>query len=251
MAGHEDIDVTRKTAFLWLTGLVMTAAMGPFSSSAEGLDGAGSAAPAGSPQNDQYVGTYEQFDTPMGSSISVLMVNGDKIKIASVDDTQYVNIPLRTEYQNRTLKTPIPEIRLLGTYRVNGNSKTDAYTGGEIFIVRKMEYLGGGEGVVNERERRFLPDFFTIDADAAGPLTLSELQIRFPDSLKPYFSDDALACFYRQVERRAADLGNPETMQPIRRVLLFNTKQQWEQSSIAERRLQLARYVTSMALGDC
>ncbi len=243
--------MTTKTTILHGMLLTLIAMSSAAVNAAQSVVGSKSAASTSASGNVQYVGTYEQIDTPMGGSISVLMVNGDKIKITPVDDTQYVNIPLRAEHQGRQLKVPIPEIRLLGSYRVSGNWKTDRHLGPEIFIVRKMEYLGGGEALVNDRERQYLPDFYDIDADAQGPLTLSELRIQFPDSLGPYFGAEAMECFYRQVERFAADLGDPETMPPIRRVLLFNSRDEWEQSSVAERRLQLARYVISMALGSC
>lgn len=198
-----------------------------------------------------FVGTYEHIDTPMGASISVLMTSDRKIRIASLDRTQYVNIPMRTEFQNRTLKVPIPEILSGGTYAVNGEWKRESFGVSELFVVSAMEYFGGGNGIANDRERRYLPDFYTVDPNARGPLTLSELQIQFPDSLRRYFNDDEQGCFFRQVERRAADMGDPLTMDPHKRILLYLTRDAWEQSTIGEKRLQMARYVTSMAMGDC
>ncbi len=241
--------MTKMTVFLTLA--VILAATGVSRSAAEGINGAVSPVSVASQQNVQYVGTYEHFVTPMGGSSSVLMVNGDKIKIASVDRTRYVNVPMRTEYRGRPLTVPIPEILEMGTYRVKGAWKKNPFDVNKIFIVREMEYLGGGEGVANDRERRALPDFYQVDASRSGPLTLSELNIRFPASLERYFDDEALACFYRQVERRAVDMGDPLTMQAHKRVLLFTSRNAWEESSVAEKRLQMARYVTSMALGDC
>ncbi|MBT8334490.1 MAG: hypothetical protein KJP19_08645, partial [Deltaproteobacteria bacterium] len=72
----------------------------------------------------QYVGTYEHFATPMGSAISVLMVDGQKIKLASVDDTTHINIPL---------KQGVPEMRRSGTYGMNGEFKNSATGGGGVF----------------------------------------------------------------------------------------------------------------------
>ena len=190
----------------------------------------------------QHIGTYEQFATPMGSSVSVLMADGEKIKIVSVDDTEYTNI---------TLNNGIPEIRISGTYGINGELKKSPYSPGEVFIVREIEHLGGGQDPANSRKREVLPDFFTVDGNARGPLTLSELQIRFPDSLARYFSSENRDCFYRQVEYRAADLGDPATMPTIRRALITNSQWRWAEMTNADKRLQLARYVTSMALGDC
>lgn len=215
---------------------------------AEAPETAAEASPA---QRYEYVGTYEQFDTPMGGSISVLMAGGEKIRIVSVDRTRYANIPLQTQYQGRSLKVPIPEIRLGGTYGINGEWKAGFYGAGDHYVVSDMEYLGGGGGIANVRERRHLPDFYVVDDTATGPLTLSELEIRFPESLKRYFNDDEQACFFTQVERRAADMGDPVTLDPHKRVLLFLTREAWERSSVAEKRLQMARYLVSMALGDC
>ena len=214
-------------------------------------DAPGSVTTAVAAHSYEFVGTYEHIDTPMGASISVLMTSDRKIKIASLDRTRYVNIPMRTEFQGRTLKVPIPEILSGGTYGVNGEWKTASFGGSERFVVLAMEYFGGGHGIANDRERRYLPDFFTVDPNARGPLTLSELQIQFPDSLRRYFNDEEQACFVRQVERRAADMGDPLTMDPHKRILLYLTRDAWEQSTVADKRLQMARYVTSMAMGDC
>ncbi|MEJ2127295.1 MAG: hypothetical protein P8X81_00450 [Woeseiaceae bacterium] len=190
----------------------------------------------------QYVGTYEHFATPMGSSVSVLMADGEKIKIVPVDDTSYINIPV-TE--------GIPEMRISGTYGINGEVDTSFSASGGVFLVREIEYLGGGQDPVDTRNYPMLPDFFTVDGNIQGPLTLSELQIQFPDSLARYFNDEDRECFYKQVESRAADLGDPATMAPIRRVLIAKSQQDWEEMTNVDKRLQLARYVTSMALSVC
>ncbi len=190
----------------------------------------------------QYVGTYESFATPMGSSVSVLMADGKKIKLASVDSTNYINIET-----NRG----IPSIKINGTYGINGNHKNTAARSDNIFIVREIEYFSGGVAQIAPAARSSLPDFFEIDKNAKGPLTKSELNIRFPDTLKRYFDDNDLECFYQQVESRAADMGDPATMPPIHRVVLTNEQMRWNEMTDADKRLQLARYVTSMALGDC
>ncbi len=196
----------------------------------------------GSAAKYRYVGTYEHFATPMGSSVSVLMADGNKIKIVSVDDTDYTNI---------ALNNGIPEMRISGTYGINGEFRKSPHSPGEVFIVREIGHLGGGQDPVSARKRQVLPDFFTVDGDAHGPLTLSELQIDFPDSLARYFDKEARDCFYRQVELRADDLGDPVTMPPIRRVLITNSQWRWAEMTNTDKRLQAARYVTSMALSDC
>ena len=190
----------------------------------------------------QHVGTYEHFATPIGSAVSVLMVDGKKIKLTDTDDTRYVNI---------TVNNGIPEMRLSGTYGINGDLEASSFGNGEIFIVREIEHLGGGQDAPVARNTEALPDFFTVDGDARGPLTLSELQITFPDALARFFNSEERECFYEQVEWRAADLGDPLTMPPIRRVLLTNRQMRWDEMTAAEKRLQLARYVTSMALSAC
>ena len=197
---------------------------------------------AGSAPKYQFVGTYEHFATPMGSSVSVLMVDGRKIKIVSVDDTRYIQI---------IVDGAIPEMHIAGLYGVSGEFRKSGTASDEVFIVREIEYFGGGEKLDNSRDHQALNDFFTVDGDARGPLTLSELQVRFPDSLARYFSDEDRECFFREVEIRAADLGDPVSMDPIRRVLLVNSQEQWDEMTNAKKRLQLARYVTSMALHAC
>ncbi len=190
----------------------------------------------------QYVGTFELFPTPMGSSITVLMVDGRKIKITNVDGTRYINI---------SVDNGIPEMRIAGTYGINGELRKSNAGSGDIFIVREIEHLGGGQDPVDTRKHRTLPDFFSVDGNARGPLTLSELQIRFPGSLERYFDNEGRECFHQQVEIRAADLGDPQTLPPIRRVLLISGEMRWEEMTDADKRLQLARYVTSMALHAC
>ena len=190
----------------------------------------------------QYVGTYEHFATPIGGSVSVLMVDGKKIKIASIDETDYVNI---------AVNNGIPEMRISGTYGIDGYLKKSSTASGEVFIVRQIEHLSGGQDASKALEYSALPDFFTVDGDLRGPLTLSELQVRFPDSLVRYFNNEDRECFYRQVEVRAADMGDPVTMAPVERILLANSREQWEAMTYADKRLQLARYVTSMALSTC
>ena len=204
--------------------------------------GSGRMAPVISGLRQQHVGTYEQFATPMGSSVSVLMADGQKIKIVSVDDTEYVNI---------TVNEAVPEIRIGGTYRIDGELTLTSTASGAVFTVREIEYLGGGQDPLATQQYPALPDFFSVDGDATGPLTLSELRIQFPIALSRYFSDEDRECFDREVEWRAADLGDPLTMDPIRRVLLASSQAQWEAMSNADKRLQLARYVTSMALHAC
>lgn len=189
-----------------------------------------------------YVGTYESFATPLGSSVSVLMSDGEKIKIASVDDTAYINI---NTHRN------IPEMRINGTYGVNGYHKKSSYGGNSLFIVKEIEYLSGGLEASSKSARSALPDFFDVDPSAKGPLTRSELAIRFPASLKRYFDKDDLECFYRQVDSRVAELGDPVTMPPIRRVLLTNNDMRWNEMTVTDKRRQLARYVTGMALSEC
>lgn len=190
----------------------------------------------------EHVGTYESFPTPIGSSISLLMVDGRKLKITSVDSTEYINM---------TVNGSVPEMWLNGTYGVSGELRKKANPSGAMFIVRTIEYLGGGERIANYQERQTLPDFFAVDGDARGPLTLSELQIQFPDSLDRYFNSGDRECFEQQVEMRAAEIGDPETMPEIRRVLLVVSQEQWEQMTNADKRLQLARYLTSMGLHAC
>lgn len=190
----------------------------------------------------EHVGTYEHFATPMGSSVSVLMVDERKIKITDVDETRYVNIPMNKG---------MPVMQISGTYGINGEFENSTTTSSEVFIVREIEYLGGGGTVGDAGKRTTLPDFFVVDGSARGPLSLSELQIRFPDSLARYFNEDERECFYRQVEARAADMGDPLTMEPIKRVLLTNSQKRWDQMTDEDKRLQLARYVTSMALHGC
>ncbi|MEM7278055.1 MAG: hypothetical protein AAF385_08015 [Pseudomonadota bacterium] len=190
----------------------------------------------------QYVGTYESFSTPMGSSVSVLMSKGKKIKLASVDATNYINIDIQQG---------IPAMMIDGTYGINGNHKKSATGSDNLFVVREIEYLGGGRKSNLAHTRSWLPDFFEVNARGTGPLTRSELNIQFPDALTRYFDDDNLECFYQQVDIRAADMGDPQTMPPIRRVVLTNEKMRWNEMTDADKRLQLARYVTSMALGDC
>ncbi|MGB5490919.1 MAG: hypothetical protein WBM76_08865 [Woeseiaceae bacterium] len=190
----------------------------------------------------QYVGTYEHFATPIGGSVSVLMSDGKKIKIASIDETNYVNI---------AVNNGIPEMRISGTYGINGELKKSSTASGEVFIVREIEHLSGGQDASKARKYSALPDFFTVDGDLRGPLTLSELQVSFPDSLARYFNNEDRECFYRQVELRAADMGDPVTMAPIKRVLLASSREQWGAMTYADKRLQLARYVTSMALSAC
>ncbi len=224
-----------------LTGCGMTSTT-PGEIDGTGEPAAGTAAATGTVARYQHIGTYEHFATPMGSSVSVLMADGEKIKIVSVDDTDYTNI---------TLNNGIPEMRLSGTYGINGEFETLPHSPGDVYIVRKIEYLGGGQDPLNSHKREVLPDFFTVDGDARGPLTLSELKIEFPDSLARYFDDEDRDCFYRQVEFRAADMGDPVTMPPIRRVLITNSQWRWAEMTNADKRLQLARYVTSMALSDC
>lgn len=199
----------------------------------------------------QYVGTYEHIDTPMGGSISVLMAENRKIRIAMRKWTAYVNLPMLTELRNKALEVPMPEILLGGTYGVNGDWSRMPFDSSELYVVSDMEYLGGGNGAAHERKRRHLPDFYSVDVNATGPLTLAELEIRFPESLKRYFNDDERACFFRQVELRATEMGDPLTMEPRKRGLLFLNHEAWERSTVAEKRLQMARYVTSMALSDC
>jgi hypothetical protein len=194
-----------------------------------------------SPKYD-YVGTYEHFATPIGSSVSVLMADGQKIKIAPKDDTRYVNI---------AMNQGVHEMRVSGTYGINGEFKKTSTASGEVFIVSKIEHLGGGQDGSKARKYSALHDFFTVDGDLRGPLTLSELQVSFPDSLARYFNEEDRNCFYRQVEIRAADMGDPMTMAPTKRALLANSREQWAEMTYADKRLQLARYVTSMALSAC
>ena len=190
----------------------------------------------------QHVGTYEQIATPIGSSISVLMVDGQKIKITSVDDTRYINI---------SVNSGIPDIRISGTYGINGELSKSPHSERKYFIVREIEHFGGGQEGSAARRYPALPDFFTVDGNARGPVTLAELQISFPDSLARYFNNYDMECFYQQVEIRATELGDPVTMPPIRRVLLINGQMRWNEMSNADKRLQMARYVTSMALHAC
>lgn len=196
----------------------------------------------------RYVGTYEQIDTPMGGSISVLMAGRSKIKIAPLDRARYFNIPVLAEYQGRPLAVPLPELLIGGTYGVNGEWDENLWSPTDLLLVTEIEYFGGGEGVAHERERRQLPDFYSVDA--SGPLTMSELRVVFPDSLKRYFNEEQQACFLEQVERRAVDMGDPVALEPLKRVLLNLNSDEWQRSTAAEKRLQMARYVTSMALRD-
>lgn len=170
------------------------------------------------------------------------MADGQKIKLATVDDTRYVNIPTS---QGRL------EMRRSGTYGMNGEFKKPTTGSDEVFIVREIEHLGGGLQFGDSQKHAMLPDFFVVDGNARGPLTLSELQIKFPGSLARFFNDEERECFYRKVESLAAELGDPLTMPPIRRVLLTNSQNRWDEMTDESKRLQLARYVTSMALHGC
>ena len=142
-------------------------------------------------------------------------------------------------------------MRIGGTYRIYGEFQQSSTASGKIFTVREMESLDDGGRPVENRDYFALPDFFTVDGSASGPLTPSELQIQFPDALARYFTTADRECFDREVNARATELGDPVTMDPIRRVLLVSSQAQWDELSNADKRLKLARYVTSMALHAC
>ncbi|MEO1203344.1 MAG: hypothetical protein AAFX10_11585, partial [Pseudomonadota bacterium] len=91
--------------------------------------------------------------------------------------------------------------------------------------------------------------YFVVDNDAVGPLTLEELNINVPARVALHWSDSKMSCFLAAVERRAADAGDPETLNPddLPYWETQDTTEQWPRFTPHMRRVLLAQAVISWA----
>ncbi len=105
----------------------------------------------------------------------------------------------------------------------------------------------GDDGAAEE------PPYFVVDDGASGPLTLKELDIHIPSDIARHWSDGKKACFFDAVERRAAEAGDPETLDPETMPYWDGRVDaaQWEQFTSHMRRVLLAQAVLNWATTDC
>lgn len=92
--------------------------------------------------------------------------------------------------------------------------------------------------------------FFSIDEDAVGPLTLSELQINIPAELDSELTPQSRTCFLRQIGELAAAVGDPETLDPSE-VAYLPTDGSWNDLTAFNKRVILAQAIVSRAITFC
>ena len=92
--------------------------------------------------------------------------------------------------------------------------------------------------------------FYTIDARATGPLTLSELQINLPAELAKELTPSMQTCYIEKIGELAAEAGDPETLRPTD-VAYLPTDGSWAELTVFDRRLILAQAIVSRAILFC
>ena len=111
-------------------------------------------------------------------------------------------------------------------------------------VLASMLAIGGAAGASEEKP------FFTIDAQASGPLTLDELDVNIPEEMASQMSEGQQACFIAKIGDLAADAGDPETLDPAD-VAYLPTDGSWAGLTTHARRAILAQAVISRAITFC
>lgn len=88
-----------------------------------------------------------------------------------------------------------------------------------------------------------------LDVDAAGPLTLLEIQNLSIHHVEGSLTAGQLECILEEAERLATIAGDPETLDPAS--LEFLSAGTWSQLDAFGRRLMLAQSITTKALFSC
>lgn len=93
---------------------------------------------------------------------------------------------------------------------------------------------------------------FVIDYNATGPLTMDELQINIPASLKEQLSDRKQSCWLREIEKMIEEAGDPATLDLDSIEYLRGTDAEtWGGLQPHMKRALLAQAVTSKAITRC
>ncbi len=97
------------------------------------------------------------------------------------------------------------------------------------------------------------PPYFVVDKNATGPLTLEELKINIPDKIDSRLSDRKRECIFRAVARRAAEAGDPSTLDVDSEPYENGgaDQAQWDSFSPYQQRLLLAQRVLHDAFREC
>lgn len=83
---------------------------------------------------------------------------------------------------------------------------------------------------------------------ATGPLTVAEVRANFIDRLE-FEDDEELACVLREVEKRAAAAGDPETLDPSTVEML--PEKHWNLLDADDKRLILSQAIVTKASFEC
>ncbi len=97
------------------------------------------------------------------------------------------------------------------------------------------------------------PPFFVADRFGSGPLTLDELQITIPAEVDVAMSADRKVCFFKAVERRALEAGDPADIDPNEFPYWGGevSRDEWSQHGNYMQRILLAQAIISWAMLDC
>lgn len=181
----------------------------------------------------------ESVSERVSGETTAWMVGGDVVVIDVAGSPLYRAAPLELE----TLATEIAEETI-------------------VFSPAPLESIAitFHEGAVSEDPDRMRQFIFLVmegspvlqpllDANASGPLTVSEIRTFFIDEMGDSLTGEQRECLLEEVEKLARNAGDPETLDPAS--VEFLSAETWSQLDAFGRRLILAQSLTTKAIFVC